>query len=55
VLGDVMLEELAISTTSTAAQMRDWVQSYVDFNDRIVVTELHNWTTWNSMFDLNQI
>jgi hypothetical protein len=51
----VILSAWALSTISTAAQIRDWVQSYVDSNDRIVVTELNNWATWNSMFDLNQI
>ncbi len=54
----VILSAWAISTTSTAVtavQIRDWVQSYVDSNDRIVVTELQNWATWNAMFDLNQI
>jgi hypothetical protein len=51
----VILSAWAISTTSTAVQIRDWVESFLGPNDRIVVTELHNWATWNSMFDLNQI
>jgi hypothetical protein len=51
----VILSAWAISTTSTAVQIRDWVESFLGPNDRIVVTELHNWATWNAMFDLNQI
>ena len=51
----VLYSAWALRTTSTSVQVRDWIKQYIDANDRILVTDLTNWASWNVMTDINQI
>jgi hypothetical protein len=46
----VLYYQWVLRTSSIAEHVRDWVKSYTDNNDCILVNELHiNWTSWATL------
>ena len=39
----------------TAAQLRDHLKQYIDSNDRLLVTEMGDWATYNALVKINDI
>ena len=38
-----------------ALSIRDHLMRYIDQNDRVIVTEMGDWATYNSMVDINTV
>jgi hypothetical protein len=45
----VLLSQWALASTWTAAQLRDDLKTYIDANDRILVTVIADWASYNLM------
>ena len=43
----VLLSQWALQTTWTAIQLRDDLRLYTDANDRLLVTQVGAWASWN--------
>lgn len=44
-----------LRTNSTPSALRDHLRVHLDSDDRILVTEMGIWGTWNTMSNINQI
>lgn len=45
----VLLSQWALKTTWTPVQLRDDLKSYIDANDRLLITEVADWASYNLM------
>ena len=45
----VLMSEWALKSAATAIQIRDDLKSYIDSNDRLLVTEVGDWAATNLM------
>ena len=45
----VLLSQWALNTTLTPVQLRDDLKAYVDSNDRLLVTQVSDWASYNLM------
>jgi hypothetical protein len=45
----VLKSQWALGTTLTAVQLRDDLKDYIDSNDRMLVTAIGDWASWNIM------
>lgn len=51
----VLYSQWAIRSHLTARVMREHFQRYVDADDRVLVTEVSDWSSWNAIINLNDI
>lgn len=51
----VLLSMWALRGNYTTAGLRDTLKAYLDSNDRLVVVESADWSSWNAMVDVNTI
>jgi hypothetical protein len=45
----VLFSQWALKTTWTAVELRDDLKTYMDSNDRLLVTEVASWASWRLM------
>ncbi len=45
----VLFSQWALQTTWTAIQLRDDLRLYTDANDRLLITQVGAWASWNLM------
>lgn len=43
----VLLSAWAFYSTATAVQLRDHLRQFIDQNDRLLVTGINGWASWN--------
>jgi len=39
----------------SVTSLRDTLRNYIDSNDRLLVCEVSDWSSWNALFDINQL
>ncbi len=49
----VLLSQWVVRVNASTQDLRDVLLSYLDANDRLLVTEIGNWASLNAMVDLN--
>ncbi len=45
----ILFSQWALKTTWSAVQLRDDLKSYIDTNDRLLVTQVTDWASFNIM------
>ena len=52
----VLLSTWVLRNAASATQVRDHLKSFVDFDDRVFITEMvgSNWGSWNALLNLSQ-
>ena len=51
----VLLSAWALSGNHTCVALRDDLRRFIDANDRLLVSTLNDWASYNAMTDINQI
>lgn len=51
----ILLSEWALRSYKSAAELRDDIRPYMDSNDRLMVSEVTNWASYNAMTDVNKV
>lgn len=44
----VLYSAFVVKTNWTAAQVRDWAMKLIDRNDKVLVTEVSDWASYNT-------
>ena len=50
----VLQSQWVIRVSNTAAQVRDYLRTFMDGNDRILVNDFLDWASWNALVKLDQ-
>ena len=51
----VLDSEWALESSKSAVQLRDYFNSFIDSTDRLLISPLENWASWNLMTDINKV
>ena len=52
----VLLSQWAMRRTNTSAKaLREHFQKFIDDNDRLLVTQVDDWSSWNALISINDV
>ena len=52
---EVLYSQWMWKSQSTSIQIRDHLRQFMHNDDRILVTSIDGWASWNAMVDINKI
>ena len=51
----ILYSDWVLRSSFTATQLRDVLQAYIDHNDWLMVAEVSNWASYNTLVDINNV